>query len=50
MDNFEGFAKGQDGKIVIQGFMDPEIKLQMIAVQDIGKLLLISLLKIQNSL
>lgn len=36
MDNFEGFAKGQDGKVVIQGFMDLEIKLQMIAVQDIG--------------
>lgn len=36
MDNFKGFAKGQDNKIVIQGFMDPKIKLQMIAIQDIG--------------
>lgn len=36
MDNFTGFAKVQDDKIVMQGFMDSEIPLQMLAVQDIG--------------
>lgn len=36
IDNFTGFAKAQDDKIVIQGFMDSEIPLQMLAVQDIG--------------
>lgn len=36
MDNFTGFAKVQDDKIVMQGFMDSKIPLQMLAVQDIG--------------
>lgn len=36
MDNFKGFAKGEGNQIVLQGFMNPDKKLQMVSVQDIG--------------